>query len=526
MQREREKKVRMSESEGPKPHPSVASVDLDTRPLLKAGSWIANLKKVQVEPDEDRPPSNQGADIGRKSHLLDYEEVANLRDHNVHHSTCLEAKARSTVSLGHKSEKVAELLDPLCESTWQELLDMVEDDREEYGNGFIEVIRDDSGEIVALYHIAPKDIWVYVEENRNTYHYEVTAKGAFSIVRGLGGLRFARFGDRDDFIARKEVSPENKHRVSEVIHFTTGRGRRSPYYGYPSWIAGTPAMELDQCVTQYCFDFFFNGGVPEGIFSVLGGRMDPEDWKALQDAFKAHTGIGRRRKLMLLNLHQGDEMKAQLDRLTMDGQTTGDNQALVDDQALKIVSAHRVPPLIAGIQIPGKLGAANEMSNAMMAFQTLVVGPSQRAISGILAKTLGDPQMGVKGLTPDDFLVGEEEEEMAPEGGPGLGLAPQAPAAGPVAKEGDIVINANAKKPTAKPAASAQSGKKPEPKPEPEAPPAPAKKPQKGNGFRTIVEEIDMGAMDTASRMKTSMAEAKSNGRDLKDGLAERGGEL
>jgi len=69
-----------------------------------------------------------------------------------------------------------------------------------------------------------------------------------------------------------------------------------------------------------------------------------------------------------------------------------------------IVSSHRVPPLLANILIPGKLGASNEFINALIGFQLLVINPFQNVIEKMLAKTLGGDE-GVEGLNPDDFRL-------------------------------------------------------------------------------------------------------------------------
>jgi hypothetical protein len=338
-------------------------------------SWLAKIEKIRAQPTEDS--SNQGTFLGRREHLFDYDEVAKLKDFNVHHSTCLEAKISTAFGLGHRNPRIHEVLDPLCEVSWQTTLDALGSDFFEFANAYLEVVRDEAGQIIKLFHLPAKDVWVYVEEHSNQYHYEIAARGNLMMAENLSGLRWARFGERDEFISRRNIATDMRKRVSEVIHFPMNLGRRSRHYGYPDWIPATPAMELDQCVTQYAFDFFFNGGMPEAIYTVAGQRMDPDDWEAIKKAFREHQGLGNRRKTMLINL-AGTEIKAQLDKLTLDGQTTGENQKLVDDQALKIVSAHRVPPLLAGIQIPGKLGAANEMSNAIMAFQSLVISKVQK----------------------------------------------------------------------------------------------------------------------------------------------------
>ena len=96
------------------------------------------------------------------------------------------------------------------------------------------------------------------------------------------------------------------------------------------------------------------------------------------------------------------ELKVQLERLQ---ETSREKLAeLWPTIELAIVSGHRVPTTLAGIQIPGKMGAANELPNALVAFQTLYVGQHQRIFQGTLGLTLGSPDAGL-GLAPTDFLL-------------------------------------------------------------------------------------------------------------------------
>jgi hypothetical protein len=76
-----------------------------------------------------------------------------------------------------------------------------------------------------------------------------------------------------------------------------------------------------------------------------------------------------------------------------------------------------VPPILAGILIPGKLGATNETPNAILAFQALVIGPAQETLESILDMTLGNSKLnGQLGLKPGDFkfktIVDEIAEQM------------------------------------------------------------------------------------------------------------------
>lgn len=460
-----------------KPSPRITSFPLSDHDLVGDGSWLSNLTKAASAP---AGYSKQGSLIGRVQPLIDYDSVSQLKDHNVHHSAALEAKVAAAVGLGHRSDNIPDILNELCVVSWADTLEAVVADYFEYANGFLEVVRDvDSNEIVGLHHLPARDVRIYLEENRNIFHYEIADKGDFAVTQLMNGLRFARFGEREDYITRRNVPEEAAETVSEVIHFPMNRGRRSPHYGFPDWLAATPPMELDHCVTQYQFDFFFNGGIPEAIYSIIGKTIDPDDWEKIKTEFAKHTGIGNKRKLLMLNW--GDpEIRAQLDKLTLDGQTTGDNQPMVDALALKILSAHRTPPILAGVTQPGKMGANNEITNAIMLFQLLVIGPAQKTISQILACTLGDDELGVAGLTEEDFLgVGTGDPELDP--------------TRPIGADGT---------PPTRPVDF------------------------KGNGFRTTLDEINLGEMDTVGRMRMSLSEAQSRGRDLSQGTAERGSDI
>jgi hypothetical protein len=120
----------------------------------------------------------------------------------------------------------------------------------------------------------------------------------------------------------------------------------------------------------------------------MGAKINAKDWSALTEQMKGHIGLGNAHKSMQLNIPEA-EAKVELHKLALEGKTDGLFSELDEALSLGIVSAHGVPPLLAGIQIPGKLGATNELPNALMAFQALKVGPRQEQIETMLQNTLG-----------------------------------------------------------------------------------------------------------------------------------------
>lgn len=463
--------------------PKIFSLDLSAHNLISGEeSWAVMLQKGARAPDAQEK-TKQSTMKGTLPHLIDYEQAGALKNNNVHHSTCLEAKVDAITGLGHKNTEIDDLLDPLCNVSWQDTRHDVISDMVEFGNGYLEVVRNKEGTIGGLFHVPAAHVWVFVEENATIYHFEVTNA---SRLIGSATQKFARYGDLEGFAKRQakrgtkggsQSAKKSKNKISEIIHFPLS-SNRSKHYGYIDWAAAVPTMELEAILTQYQFDFFFNGGVPDGIFSVTGDQaMDKKDWTKIEEEFRKHVGLGNRRKIVLLHL-AGLELKAQFDSLSPGD--TGDFKDFSDTLAMKVVSAHRVPPLIAGITIPGKLGAANEMTNAMMLFQTLAISGKQKHISKILACTLGDEKLnGGLGVTRDMFLGKDVEGDEEPDPTKGIDMATGMPPMKP--------------------------------------------KDNKGNGFNTILEEIDMGQADTVSKMRQPLMEAQAEGRNLNEGVKERG---
>jgi hypothetical protein len=401
-----------------------------------AMSLLAQLFKADTDAVA---PSNQGVAKGCKRHPFDFCAAERFKLNNVHHSTCIQAAKQALVGLGFVNEKVPETLDPLCEISFQDTMGDVAEDFLDVGNGFLEIVREKpDGKITGIHHIPAKDVDIYIEDQLYNRHYRIkTSSGEV----GYYGNIFARFGEGAELLVRLKDNLKDKTNVSEVIHFRQS-SNLNRWYGMPRWLAATASIELMQALHQFSFDFFINRGVPEFILVIKGGKMAKPDWDKVEQALKANIGTGNSHKTMALNLTDPN-MDVVVEKLAMEG--TGDSTMLKDMSetlALSIVSAHGVPPLLAGILIPGKLGSANELPNALQSFQALVVGPMQTCVSTTLGVSLGDPKYnGGLGLVKGDFKL------------------------------------------------------------------------------KKITEELDLGQMDTVSRMKQPLATAQAQGRDLSAGL-------
>ncbi len=462
---------------------SKAQVPLFPGDVDRQDGMLARLFKSQGE----EAPSKQGVNLGIQEHPYDFSQVKSFSTGNEHHSACLHAKVAATVGLGFidsqesvviedpvaeatppvgtdpatglpagemlpmpkttkkfTDSKVDLAMNPLCMISTTDLLHDICEDFWVTGNGYIEVVRPKGSldEIVGLHHLPSEESHVFLEDTDYNFHYVIkTGEGP--------ERRFARFGDHEEFAKRAGADgggfdmPEDAQSdefISEVIHFRQPTSR-SRWYGFAKWLAAVPPIELSQMLMQWKYDFFLNRGVPEFIFLLTGQKLKADDWKKVEDALKANIGLGNSHKSLALNI-SNPEVKVTIEKLAAESKGEDTFATTKEALALSVVTAHQVPPLLAGIQIPGKLGATNELPNALMAFQLLVIGPAQRQFQQTLATTLGADN-GVEGLGGEDFA------------------------------------------------------------------------------FTKITEEIDLGSMDTVSRMRQTVPEAEAEGRDMDEGLKE-----
>ena len=395
-----------------KEEPRVIEITARTRSIFgtsKAGLFDS-LKKAAAGGENK---SNQGDRDGRIEHPLDHQQITAFKNANPHHSTCIETKKESTVGLGFKKDSTEKTLSEFCTISIQDVLNDAIEDYWQVGNGYIEVVRESPSQdapITGLHHLPAKDTYIVIENQGAHIHYEVQTADSLNRV-------FAAYGDLEELLKRQSTDDEavgavvDDQTVSEVIHLRRPSSQ-DRWYGFPDWLAAVASVELVQAMYQMNFDFFYNRGVAEFLLFITGGRVNNTDWESLNKSLKSTIGPGNQHKSIALNITE-QNIQVQLETLGLNAQKDGVFAELNDGLALAIVSAHRVPPLLAGIQIPGKLGATNELPNALQAFQILAIGPAQKNITSILDKTLGDDTLnGDLGLSRGDFEFNTILEEI------------------------------------------------------------------------------------------------------------------
>lgn len=463
----------------------LVQVARNSKDLYGATSLLYQVLKKAADPRGSVDQTNAGVASGVKQHLIDKLSARSLRDFNTTHSTCIESKASSTVGLGHRDQGIHDVLDEVCKFSWQDVLDAAADDFWETGECFIEVVYGDESDpslVTALNHLESAQVSVEVEEedNPNDFHYVVNGE-----TGGAQTTVMARFGDLADLKARygnpssQGAAPSNESGParrsvglagsivnSEVIHIRLARNR-SRWYGYPDYMSAVPSIELVQCMTQHEFDFYFNRGVPEFMLFLIGRNIGTDSWNEIKKLLQASQGLGHSHKTGAVHIPgSAEDVKVQIEKLAMEDAANSGFSDKSLTLSLQITTAHGVPPILANVLLPGKIGAANEGPNALMLIQKRKIGPAQRNFSAVLARTLGSgvkfsqPEGAPKALTAEQFLGKEAKGGMDENGLP--------------------IFN------------------------------------QPGNGFNTVLDGMSLGAMDTMSRMKEPIT---GSGRNPADGL-------
>lgn len=464
-----------------------------TKDIFGAGSKLAQLRKSTKlsetpEGSEDME-TNAGVSAGSKPPLMDKLMARELRDFNATHSICLDAKKSSSVGLGHREQKIHEVLDALTRFSWQDTLDALAEDYWETGECFLEVVYGDELEpkkITGLHHLESAQVEIEVEEENRSEQFHYIVQGELG---GAETLIMAKWGDLEDLKRRlgegskpgflmpanEAPNPESTGviaisgsiRNSEILHIRQSTNR-SRYYGYPDYMAAVPSIELVQCMTQHEFDFYFNRGVPEFMLFLIGQNIG-KCWQKIEDLIKASQGVGQSHKTGAVHIPGSpDDIEVQIEKLAIEDAKNSGFSEKSGTLDMRIATAHGMPPQLANIALPGKIGAANEGPNAMLTFQMRKLGQAQKNFSRMFACTLGSPDISFA-----------------------------QPSGAAVKLSADLFLAKNAK---------------------PMTDDGVPQFIQPGNGFNTILDGMTLGAQNTLAGMREPLA---SSGRNPDGGLLE-----
>lgn len=200
------------------------------------------------------------------------------------------------VDLDRIEEETARLealfLHPNREMPFTTLMYLVKIDEEATGNGYMEVTRNNAGEIDGLYH-APSHTIRLLKGGRG-----------FVQIRGTVKRYFKHFGDERavDATTGREAGGQGlapARRATELIHFKI-YSPRSSFYGLPRFVAAAPAIAGNRLAAQRNVAFFENDAVGRLAITVSGGRLTADSIDMIKQFLAKGKGPENAHRVMVL----------------------------------------------------------------------------------------------------------------------------------------------------------------------------------------------------------------------------------
>lgn len=337
----------------------IKSADSVTLPVVKS---------LLTEPENGVWVS---APYDRKSLRLMVEQSTILRQ-------AIDAYAHNIAGYGFLPEYVEETSnDTAKEAEWnrlQETLDwmgfdepltkifkQLVNDRETIGEAFIEVLRDNKGEVIELVRVNPDDMEVSkpgapVEVTIERMGVKKTAQRAFRRFRRGQKQFFKQFNDpRPMDRLTGDYLPEGQPgTATEIVHWKLGDAD----YGIPRWIGHVPSLAGARKAEELNYRYFTQGRHLPGALIISGGELSEASEAQLTQYANDIGNENAQHKFLVIEVDGIDddptgeskqgakvELKSMTDMLQKDALFLE-----YDDKARdKLLSVFRLPPVYVGL---------------------------------------------------------------------------------------------------------------------------------------------------------------------------------
>ena len=236
---------------------------------------------------------------------------------------CIHIYARNTVGLGweiqpiqpggHKKEVPGSFdaekeralnlfIRPNPKMPFNKVMELIKIDEEATGNGYMEVVRNNSGDIEQLWHIP--SVTVRVRNPRRITWMKADGHPGFVQIRGNKKRYFKEFGDENVVNAKTGDQAAGglpiDDRATEIIQFMI-YAPRSTWYGMPRYVPASPAITGNRLAAIRNVTFFENDAVPRMIIAVSGGTLSASSTKSIENFVRRGAkGVQKAHRVMVL----------------------------------------------------------------------------------------------------------------------------------------------------------------------------------------------------------------------------------
>lgn len=145
------------------------------------------------------------------------------------------------------------------------------------------------------------------------------------------------------------------------------------FYGLPDYIGALNWIDVEYRIPKFNLDRFDNGFFPSALIQMFGAPPEGVSAKQYVKSMVANfTGEANNSKIVAEML-DSPEQAAKI--TTFDSEKQGEFEKLAEMAKINIISAHRIPPVLAMIETAGKLGGNQQISESHNLFMNSVVIP-------------------------------------------------------------------------------------------------------------------------------------------------------
>lgn len=198
----------------------------------------------------------------------------------------------------------------LDESPERTIGDMI-DDREKTGNGYLEIIRDGSGNPVGIEYVdaqymrvckktVPEEVEFTILENGQEKKAK-RWKRFRKYVQMIDGKKvfFKEYGDpriMNSATGKFDDNTSDNLQATEIYHMKIGSGT----YGKPRWVGNLISIYGARKAEELNLTYFTNGRHIPAAITISNGKLDGDSYQALQTYMNDLTGSDNAHKFLLL----------------------------------------------------------------------------------------------------------------------------------------------------------------------------------------------------------------------------------
>lgn len=182
-------------------------------------------------------------------------------------------------------------------------------------------------------------------------------------------------------------SKEFNDEVTQLLYVKEYRPG-TEYYSLPDYISSIDWIDLDKEIANFHLNSVNNGFTPSMIINFNQGIPTAEEQRTIVKKIESKYAGTDNASKVFVTFSEGGEAKPDFVPISLND---SDERFLMLEIHItnNIITGHRIPPIIAGVQTEGKLGGSTEILEQEELFQSQVIDSKQNIIEKAYTKLFG-----------------------------------------------------------------------------------------------------------------------------------------